>query len=167
MQNTIRNEDAPTYAVSAKQDDDLLIANAIRALQQRLHVRGDCVSCPEDVRNLIRLSLAGSKNEAFCVMFLRTDHSLIAQEQLFQGSIDCASVYPRVIAQRALTLNAAAMIIYHNHPSGRATPSHSDRELTKRIVEAMKLIDVRVLDHMVVGGDAEMDIQSFAELGYM
>jgi len=164
MNTAIRNEDSPGYNVQ-QDGDDKLIADAIKALRKRLHCRGAALTSPHEVRDLIRLSIAGCINEVFCVMFLRTDHSLIAQEELFQGTIDGASVYPRVIAQRALTLNAAAVILYHNHPSGNAEPSQADKALTSRICDALKLIDIRVLDHLIVGGDVDMQIESFAERG--
>lgn len=89
---------------------------------------------------------------------------MIRGESLFQGTIDAASVYPREVVKRALELNAAALILAHNHPSGVAEPSQSDRRITRRISDALALVDIRVLDHFVIG---DVDIVSFAERGWM
>ncbi len=91
-------------------------------------------------------------NEVFCVLFLVTRHRLLAAEDLFHGTIDGCEVHPRVIAQRALELGAAAVILGHQHPSGEPEPSAADRALTARLKQALALLDIRVLDHFVVGG---------------
>ncbi len=97
-------------------------------------------------------------------MFLDNQHRLLAYEELFYGTIDGASVYPREVVKRALALNAAALILAHNHPSGIAEPSQADQRITVRLQQALALVDVRVPDHLVVG-DAE--IVSFAERGML
>ena len=95
----------------------------------------------------------GKKEERFAVIFLDTRHRVIICETLFYGTIDGATVYPRVIAQKALEHNAAAIIIAHNHPSGIAEPSLADQAITKRIKEALALLDIRLLDHFVIAGN--------------
>lgn len=96
-------------------------------------------------------------------MFLDNQHRLIAFEELFFGTIDSASVYPREVLKAALKVNAAAIILAHNHPSGDATPSQADKQITQRLKEALALVDIRVLDHIVVGDSAI----SFAERGLL
>ncbi|HAS8160916.1 TPA: DNA repair protein RadC, partial [Vibrio vulnificus] len=103
------------------------------------------------------------EREVFAVMFLDNQHRLIAFEELFFGTIDSASVYPREVLKAALKINAAALIFAHNHPSGDATPSQADKQITQRLKEALALVDIRVLDHIVVGDSAI----SFAERGLL
>lgn len=115
-------------------------------------------------REYITLKLATRVNEVFGVIFLDTKHCPIAMEELFTGTIDGAAVYPRVVVQRALFHNAAAVLLYHNHPSGNPEPSAADQAITNRLKEALSLVEVRVLDHIVVGGAT---ITSFAERGLL
>ena len=96
-------------------------------------------------------------------MFLDNQHQLIEFEELFFGTIDAASIYPREVVKAALNYNAAAVVFAHNHPSGIAEPSQADRRITQRLVDALKLVDIRVLDHIVVGEDCV----SFAEKGWV
>ncbi|MBL3601619.1 MAG: DNA repair protein RadC [gamma proteobacterium endosymbiont of Lamellibrachia anaximandri] len=124
----------------------------------------DLLSTPDISRRYLQLSLAGCKNEVFGCFFLDNHHRLIAEEKLFFGTIDGASVHPRVVVQRTLELNAAALILWHNHPSGVAEPSQSDQQITNRLKDALALVDVRVLDHLVVGSETTT---SFAELGLL
>jgi DNA repair protein RadC len=100
----------------------------------------------------------------FACLFLDNRHRVIEYEELFQGTIDGASVHPRQVVRRALDHNAAALILAHNHPSGIAEPSEADRNITQRLQEALRLVDVRILDHIVVG-DGEM--RSMAEMGWI
>jgi DNA repair protein RadC len=125
--------------------------------------RGDCLSSPEDTKRWLRLHFHGLLNEQFSVIFLDAKHRVIAFETLFYGTIDASVVYPRVVAQKALTHNAAALIFAHNHPSGNPEPSQADINITRRLVDAMALLDIRVLDHFVVGDE----ITSFAEKGLL
>lgn len=151
-------------AVSAYAPEDDLIERAIEALDRRLRSRRDpdeaTITCPKDAARMARLQLSGRSQELFWGAFLDQRHRLLSSEILFYGTIDGASVYPREIIKRALRLNAAAIIVAHNHPSGLTDPSHSDRGLTKRIQEACELFDIRLLDHFVVG---EGEPYSFAE----
>ncbi len=124
----------------------------------------DLLSTPDVSRRYLQLSLAGCKNEVFGCFFLDNRHRLIAEEKLFFGTIDGTSVHPRVVVQRTLELNAAAVILWHNHPSGVAEPSQSDQQITNRLKDALALVDVRVLDHLVVGSETTT---SFAERGLL
>nr|WP_301295535.1 DNA repair protein RadC [Pseudomonas nitroreducens] len=124
--------------------------------------RGPALESPQAVRDFLKARLRHEPHEVFACLFMDNRHRMLDFEVLFHGSIDSASVYPRQIVKRALAHNAAALILAHNHPSGICEPSHSDRLLTRRIIEALALIDVRVLDHFIVG---DGDPQSMAELG--
>lgn len=125
---------------------------------------GDPLTSPDLVRNYLSAQLRHRPHEVFAVLFLDNQHRLRSFDELFQGTIDGASVYPREVVKRALTHNAAAVILAHNHPSGVAEPSQADRRITERLQQALDLVGVRVLDHMVVG-DAE--VISFAERGWL
>ncbi len=109
---------------------------------------------PDLVKHYLSLHFAKHESEVFSVLFLTSQHRLIKIENMFYGTIDGASVYPREVAKRALELNAAAVIFSHNHPSGDATPSASDITITKRLVEALLIFDIRVLDHLILGDSA-------------
>lgn len=117
-----------------------------------------------NVKNYLRLKLEKKKKEVFLVLFLDNKHRLISAETMFSGTVDSCSVYPREVMKRALKVNASALIFAHNHPSGIAEPSMSDRIITKRLKDGLSLIDIRVLDHFIVG---ENEIVSFAERGLM
>lgn len=123
---------------------------ARRHLEQDL-ARGDALTNPDSVRRFLIAQLRGHDQEVFGCLFLDNRHRLIAFEELFRGTIDGATVYPREVVKRALTLNAAALILAHNHPSGVAEPSLADRAITHKLRDALALVDVRVLDHIVVG----------------
>lgn len=125
---------------------------------------GDSLTSPDLVRRYLVAQLRHLNHEVFAVLFLDNQHRLRAFEELFQGTIDGASVYPREVVKRALTHNAAAVILAHNHPSGVAEPSQADRRITTRLREALDLVAVRVLDHMVVG---DGEVVSFAERGWL
>ncbi len=113
--------------------------------------RGDALTNPDDTRNFLMSELSGRDYEVFGCLFLDNKNRVIKFEELFYGTIDGASVYPREVLKRTLQHNAAALILAHNHPSGMAEPSPADITITKRLMEALSLIDVRVLDHFVVG----------------
>ena len=117
---------------------------------------------PDQVVKFLQASLVGRHQEVFLVMFLDTRHRLIASEELFTGTIDSASVYPREVVKQALRHNAAAVILAHNHPSGIAEPSREDRQITTRLRDALQLVDIRLLDHFVVGAG---EVVSLAERG--
>lgn len=134
-----------------------------RFLQQQLQ-RETVFSEPELVRKYLTHLLSHEQREVFVVLYLDNQHRMICAEPLFQGTIDASPVYPRIVVQRALKHNAAAVILAHNHPSGVAEPSRADRAITERLTQAMALVDIRVLDHFVVG-DAQ--VVSFAERGWL
>lgn len=119
---------------------------------------------PQAVRQFVRAHFQGYQREVFLCLFLDTQHRLIVAEELFQGTIDGASVYPREVVKKALLHNAAALIFAHNHPSGVAEPSGDDERITRRLREALGLVDIRVLDHIVVGASEEV---SLAERGLL
>ncbi|MDA0130307.1 DNA repair protein RadC [Vibrio sp. MarTm2] len=126
--------------------------------------RGDALTSPEQTKLYLSGLLRDKQREEFYVLYLDNQHRVIVGESLFQGTIDAASVYPREVVKRALEHNAAALILAHNHPSGVAEPSQSDRRITRRISDALALVDVRILDHFVVG---DGEIVSFAERGWI
>jgi len=126
--------------------------------------RGDAINNPEVTRAFLISRLRSCHQEVFAMLYLDSQHRLIRYQAHFFGTIDSASVYPRELVKAALEYNAAAVILAHNHPSGVAEPSQADRQITDRICSAMALIDVRVLDHFVVG---EQEPVSFAERGWL
>lgn len=138
---------------------DSLLELALSVLAQR-HRRGESLTSPEASRAYLRLKMGERKFEVFACIYVDNRHRIIAFEELFQGTIDGASVHPRVVVQRALELNAAAVLFAHNHPSGVAEPSMADQRITERLRSALALIDVRVLDHFIVTAE---DSVSFAE----
>jgi DNA repair protein RadC len=136
---------------------------ARRALRERLD-RGSALSSPQAVRDYLRLKLQDRPHEVFGVVFLDAQNRILAVEELFRGTLTQTSVYPREVVKRALAHNAAAAIFAHNHPSGVAEPSRSDEALTMALRQALALVDVKVLDHFVIGGGTAM---SFAERGLL
>ncbi len=125
---------------------------------------GHTLTSPADTRRYLQYRLDRATREIFACVFLDTKHRVTAYEELFQGTIDGASVHPREVVRCALKHNAAAVILAHNHPSGVAEPSNADRQITERLREALALIDVRVLDHIIVG---KGETCSFADRGLL
>ncbi len=144
------------------------IINLILEINRRLKL--DAISSdfifesPLAVESYLIAELAYRRKEVFWGLFLDSQHRLIASKPLFEGTIDSASVYPREVVIEAINLNATAIIFAHNHPSGVAEPSNADRSITKKLINALNLIDVRVLDHFVIGDD---DVISFAQRGWV
>ena len=136
---------------------------ARRALLQQLAVR-PVLCAMAQVKDYVSLQLRHLPHEMFAVLFLDGQHRLLRLEEMFRGTLTQTSVYPREVVKRALELHAGAVILAHNHPSGMAEPSHADRLLTDRLKAALQLVDVRVLDHMVVGHG---EVVSFAERGLL
>ena len=130
---------------------------AIKELCRRVNtqniVKGQLINSPKAVQNQLQQHFKGMKREVFACLFLDTQHRFLDLKSLFYGTIDSAAIYPREIAKLALELNAAAVILAHNHPSGDPEPSHSDIQITQTIKEALTLLDIRVLDHVVMGAD--------------
>jgi DNA repair protein RadC len=125
---------------------------------------GALLTSPQAVRAYLQLQLAGQLREVFAVIFMDNKHRVIALETLFQGTIDSAQVHPRIVVQRVLALNSAAVILAHCHPSGVAEPSRADEQITERLKDALALVEVRVLDHLVI---AASEAVSFAERGLL
>jgi len=134
-----------------------------RHLAEQLR-RDSALESPQAVRDYLKALLRHEPHEVFGCLFLDAKHRVLAFEALFQGSIDSASVYPRQVVKRALAHNAAALILTHNHPSGIAEPSQADQVLTQRLKEALALVEVRVLDHFIIGDGEPL---SMAEHGWM
>jgi len=132
-----------------------------RYLESRLK-RKHALSRPRDTRDYLQARLRAYPHEVFACLFLDIRHRVICFEELFTGTIDGASVHPREVVKRALFHNAAAVILAHNHPSGVAEPSQADQNITRRLQEALSLVDIRVLDHFIIG---DGEAVSFAERG--
>ena len=124
----------------------------------------DVLSSPGRTRHFLQRHLRDPSREVFCCLFLNAQNALISCEDLFHGTLDGAAVYPRVVLRRALQVEAAAVILAHNHPSGVAEPSAADRRITERLQAALALVDIRVLDHIIVGRGSTF---SFAEDGLL
>jgi DNA repair protein RadC len=142
----------------------IVVDQAISILETELAISGEAVGSSADAQSLCRLKLSGYEHEVFAALFLNSQHQLISFEELFSGTVDSASVYPREVVKKALKLNAAAVIFSHNHPSGVPLPSQADKTITERLVSALDLVDIRVLDHLVVG---RTKTTSFSEEGLL
>ncbi len=125
---------------------------------------GDVLSSPQETRRFLQYHLGARDREVFSCIFLDSQHRVLCCEDLFLGTLDGAAVYPREVAVRALQYGAAAVILAHNHPSGVAEPSSADRRITERLCQCLALLDIRVLDHIIVGRGREF---SFAEEGLL
>ena len=159
------SETGNSVAETTISPDDQIIQQALLILETRMgySTKTEAFTSPEDSKQYARLQLAELEQEVFCVIFLDNRHRLISFDKMFFGTIDGASVHPREVVKAALKHNAAAVIFTHNHPSGVAEPSQADQRITTRLVDALTLIDVRVLDHLVVGDG----VVSFAERGLL
>ena len=135
----------------------------LRDLEKRMKA-GPTLTSPDAMREWLSLYYLGSERETFLALFLDTRHRLIAARELFQGTLDGATVHPREVVREALRQNAAAVCVAHNHPSGVADPSAADRAITARLKQALALVDVRLLDHFVVAGS---DFVSLASRGWV
>ncbi|WP_413481652.1 RadC family protein [Serratia proteamaculans] len=140
------------------------IQRALALLEQHLRKPGESFTSANAARDWLRLHMARLEREVFMVLYLDNQHRLLAHETLFTGSINSTEVHPREIVKSALKHNAAAVLLAHCHPSGHADPSDADRQITRRIQETLALVDVRVLDHCIVGG---MTVYSFVEHGLL
>ena len=159
FESSLMVRDAQGHYLLATADQ---ILEAAREVIDRKVQRGASLTSPEVVKEYLCAKLGGAESEVFAVLFLDTQHRLIEYAEMFRGTIDSASVYPRELVKEALRLNAAAVIVSHNHPSGNPEPSRADEVLTQRLKEALALVDVRTLDHIIVAGSSTT---SFAERG--
>ncbi|TDX28320.1 DNA repair protein RadC [Modicisalibacter xianhensis] len=156
-------ETTGTYRITDTVTEAELISIA-KAFARRRLAKGRKITQPALAFEYLQILLQDYEHEVFSVVFLDSQHRVISFEELFRGTIDSASVYPREVVKQALATNAAAVIFVHNHPSGDPKPSDSDQRITQRLQEALRLIEVRVIDHIVVGNDGYC---SFADLGYL
>ena len=154
----VRSEEQARYETGhAKPDamtreaEDVVIEQALAILDMRMFKHGEALISPHDSAAFLKLKLGGYQWEVFGVLFLDNRHRVLAFEEMFRGTLDGASVHPREVVRAALNHNAAAVILTHNHPSGVAEPSAADRNITRQLRDALQLIGVRVLDHLVIG----------------
>lgn len=138
------------------------IIQAARLVAHQVMPRGRALKSPDDAREFLRAKIGYLDYEAFALLWLDNRHRVIAFEELFRGTINGANVYPREVVKSALEKNATAVILTHNHPSGVADPSPADINITKQITDALKIFDIRILDHVIVTHDQTC---SFAERG--
>lgn len=151
------------YTLSGPHTEEAILAAAEDIFRRRLE-RSGSISDPTSATSFLRMRLAGLGHEEFHVMWLDTRHNILAVDMLSRGSLDGAEVHPREVVRAALRHNAAACIISHNHPSGVAEPSAADRAITTRLKDALSLIEVRILDHIVVSAGGSV---SFASRGWL
>ena len=152
-----------TYLVESPvtENDILLMAKQLASLRLR---KGRALTSPKDVFCHLQTLLANYEHEVFALLMLDSRHRVIAFEEVFRGTLDGASVYPREVLKLALEHNAAALILVHNHPSGDPEPSQADLVLTRKLQDALNLVDIRTIDHIVVGSEGCV---SMAEQGYL
>ena len=155
------NETTKAYTTTRPVTADEIVATALDILAVRLP-HTNALTNPKEVKKYLVTQFGDLEHEVFACLFLDTRHRVIRYEEMFRGTIDGCSVHPREVVKAALTANAAAVILAHNHPSGVAEPSRADAQLTKRLTDALALVDVRILDHLIVGG---AETVSFAERG--
>ena len=164
---TAQTEDRAQYAVQRATNattEDEIIDMALAILVRRMRRPGTLMGSPQVVRDWLRLRVGGKPHEEFGCIWLNARNEVIEAGELFRGTLTQTSVYPREVVKDALRHNAAAVILYHNHPSGGAEPSAADEMLTRKLKVALETVDTKVLDHMVVTADK---ITSFAERGLL
>ena len=154
----------PLFATGLPPSAQQTIREALTLLERQLREPGASFTSSNAVRDWLRLNLATLEREALSVLWLDNQHRLIAHDMLFPGTINTITVHPREVVRAGLKHNAAAAVLAHNHPSGEAEPSKADRKITERLKQALDLVDIRLLDHLVVGG---METVSFAERGWL
>lgn len=157
--NSLFTLDAAGRPIAATVDE--VIAAAREAISYRVR-RGSALSSPQATRDFLTLKLGTRDFESFCILFLDNRHRLIEFVELFRGTIDGATVHPREVVREALQRNAAAVILAHPHPSGVCEPSQADELITRRLIDALQLVDIRVLDHLIIAGG---EVLSMAEKG--
>lgn len=144
--------------------EDAAVYDAIKILEKRVRKANTYVTDSQSIRTLLQLRLMPQDHEVFTAIFLNARHGVIAVEDLFHGSLTGAAVYVGQVVRRALLVNCAAVVVAHNHPSGIAEPSQADRDLTERLRQAMALVEIRLLDHVVIGAESQV---SFAARGWL
>lgn len=155
-------EQALLYKVSEEEFEDYLIEKSKEILQSRIVVKGFQAKNPQVVEDYLKLKIGSLEHEVFVCLFFDVRNRLIECNEMFRGTLDQSSVYPREVAKQALKLNASSVILAHNHPSGDVSVSDTDRAITKTLKEALGLFDIRVLDHIIV---SSINSYSFAHNG--
>lgn len=153
-------QDNGRYRIATQEE---VLTEARQLLYETLQTK-EVLGSPRAVRDYLSMKLASLEHEVFHCLFLDSQNRLIASEDLFHGTIDGAAVYPREVVKKVLQINCSAVIFAHNHPSGASEPSQADHRITERLQQALALIDVRVLDHLVIGEGTSV---SFAEQGWL
>jgi DNA repair protein RadC len=161
MAHTLFIRDGEAFREASSQD---VLDRAAALMAQRFRTGAPVLDSPDRTRQYLRHQIGALPYEVFGILLLDNRHRLIRSEILFRGTIDGASVHPREVVRVVLESNAAAIVAFHNHPSGQVSPSHADELVTRRLREALQLIDVRVLDHLIIGDNQEY---SFAEAGLL
>ncbi len=156
-------QDEQGYYTTRRVSDDDVLTLAATIFEHRF-TRGDAIQNAQDAAQLIRHRLAAREHEVFAVIWLDTRHRFLGYDELFRGTIGGTAVYPREVVKVALRANASAALIAHNHPSGVCEPSPADEVLTTKIKQALEIIDVRLLDHLIVAGEG---VVSFSERGLL
>lgn len=154
---------AGTYSVDCPITDEDILEKAADIFFEKIN-HSDAIKDPNATKQFLKHKISMLEHEVFVGLFLDNRHRVITYKTLFRGTIDGASVYPREVVKEALAVNAAAMICAHNHPSGVAEPSSADERITVRLKEALALVDIRLIDHLIIGCD---DIVSLAERGVL
>jgi len=163
---SVRSEDEAEYmaeALSIETDrENAIIEQAQKIIESRLRQKGSALTSPDQTRRFLQVQQHGQTREHFACLFLDTRHRVLSYEVLFSGTIDAAHVHPRIVVERALMAGAAAVIVTHNHPSGSPEPSQADLAITRRLRDALNLLDIRLLDHFIAGDGG---VVSLAERG--
>lgn len=159
--NSNENTETEKFPENISEEDVLYWAEKIVT---KRFTRSNYLTSPDTTREFLQIILAKEHRELFIVIFLDNQNGVLGYETLFQGTIDGAAIYPREIVKAVLDNNSASVILAHNHPSGTALPSEADKRITTRVIQALDTIDVKVLDHLVVGG---VEVVSFAERGLL
>jgi DNA repair protein RadC len=155
---------APDPADLKRQREDATIRHALSILERRMRAPGELLGSPEAAGSYLRLSIGAREHEVFVVLFLDVKNRVVASEEMFRGSLTQTSVHPREVVKTALRHNANSVLLSHNHPSGTPDPSEADLHMTRAVREALALVDVRVLDHIIVTASSSY---SFAEHGQL
>lgn len=164
MDKPIPNAKSMELDAATKQKEDWCINYALDLLRRRLRLPGELLGHPDSVKQYLTLKLAELEYESLGILFLDIRNKLIIDKTLFRGTLTHISIYPREIMREALAVNAGSIIIYHNHPSGEVTPSPEDINLTNKLKDALRHIDVKVVDHIIIAG---METYSFSEKGQL
>ena len=152
-----------TYVLEGPVTADEILTMANQLARSKL-TKGQALTSPSLTYSCLQTLLQGYEREVFAILFLDSQHRVIKFEELFQGTLDAASVYPREVVKASLACNAATVILVHNHPSGLPEPSRSDRSLTERLQAALAIVEIRVLDHLVIGTEGRV---SMTERGWL